>query len=308
MTFTTPGGGAPETGAVEGNLGYIAREGAGNISKAVNETIDTAKAQPGGLEAGFAKIAPKAEEVVTKAEAGIPQAKKTLNQVLEQYANINLKRDVPITDIYGAKSVIPQGEAITPYNLGGNKILLKDGVETVVNKNQFENIKGNAVSGEAKPFAPELQGTTETIKSGKMETLPGGATLRTETSQPKYSQYTLPGGENYREVLIQAPEVKVQTKGYNIEQGVGDSQKYFHITDDFKRRVQSGFDSKAEAQAWLNAPENKAFLEKNKEFAPIGQQFKSAHWEEPNVISHVRLNDRVTPDGKPVTFMETVGS
>src|SRR3990167_5642769 len=77
---------------------------------------------------------------------------------------IKLTKDVPATDIYGNKVKIPEGEALTPYELKGNKILLQDGETYVVSKNQFENIKGQAVSKEAKPFAPELAGTEESIR------------------------------------------------------------------------------------------------------------------------------------------------
>jgi hypothetical protein len=83
---------------------------------------------------------------------------------MKKYPNIQLKRDVPAKDIYGNKVEIPEGEKLTPYELKGNKILLQDGETYIVSKNQFQNIKGQSIGGEAKPFAPELKGTEEVIK------------------------------------------------------------------------------------------------------------------------------------------------
>ena len=37
------------------------------------------------------------------------------------------------------------------------------------------------------------------------------------------------------------------------------------------------------------------------------QEFKSSHWDEPNVISHLRMNER-TYKGKKVAFMEELQS
>ena len=85
------------------------------------------------------------------------------DDIMEQYPDINLKRDVPIKDIHGNKGLIPKGEALTPYMLKGNKVLLQDGKTYIVSKSQRQNIKNNSVSGEATEFSPELKGTKETV-------------------------------------------------------------------------------------------------------------------------------------------------
>jgi len=64
----------------------------------------------------------------------------------------------------------------------------------------------------------------------------------------KYSSYTLPGGENYREVLLTLP--------------VNDKSK----------------------------------------------AYKSPHWDQANVLAHLRVNDRADADGKKVLFVEEVQS
>jgi hypothetical protein len=225
----------------------------------------------------------------------------TADDIMKTHPNIKLTKDVPVKDIHGNKVEIAQGEKLTPYELKGNKVLLQDGETYIVSKNQFQNIKGQSVVGEGKPFAPELEGLEETIKgvskwkgdeliddgnrladvyegeNGKwhyrsdaveespafnsrkeaMENAEADALGIYSGNETKYSQYQLPGGENYREVLIRKP--------LSEPMKVGD----ISIRDD--------------------------------------GDFKSSHWDEPNVISHLRLNDR-TYNGKKVTFMEELQS
>jgi len=252
---------------------------------------------------------------------------------------MNTKRAVPITDIHGQKAVIPAGEPLTPYRISGNKILIKDSDEYILNKNQFQNLKGNAVTSEAQPFAPELAQTTETIKgtsknepssyeelpvllqgdvdeyqSGKIDEatlkqrlfLDGYDVLfdpteggvisniyKVNTTPTKYSQYTLPGGENYREILIQAPDntAKMLTeKGWYVTDAP-DPRDGVMLMDDNNRSM--GLFPSREAAI--------------KSMSRISNQFESAHWNEPNVLAHIRMNER-TYDGKKVAFMEEMQS
>ena len=197
----------------------------------------------------------------------------TADQIQKQHPNIRLTKDIVAKDVYGNKVKIPDGEKLTPYEMKDGKIVLQDGQTYVVSKNQFANIKGNTVGGEAKPFAPELDGTEETVKGDdtwqkqesfmkEMEAKYGTGwkpklneveanQLKTmsendRVATTKYSQYQLPGGKNYKEILIKAPVVN-------------------------------------------------------------SNNFNSSHWDEPNVIAHLRLNLRIF-QGKLVTFMEELQS
>ena len=281
---------------------------------------------------------------LAKAQEALREAKGlSASDIMAKYPDINLKRDVTVTDIHGNKKVIPEGEALTPYELKGNKVLLQDGETYIVSKNQWQNIKGQAVSGEAKPFAPELEGLEETVRGGGRwrddELTVDGETVanllknedgtwsfqsdfsdgseafyktRREAMDAaemstvgdiygetgtKYSQYTLPGGENYREVLIKAPQ-KYKGTGSGLPDGYSYSTSvdgYQVINDSTKKVV--GESQVSQEKALQNA------------LKEIGQDpiFKSSHWDEPNVISHLRLNER-TYKGKPVTFMEELQS
>lgn len=251
-------------------------------------------------EQGFTPPGGKAQDLpqILRGTKGL-----TADNIMKTHPNIKLTRDVPATDIYGNKVKIPEGERLTPYELKGNKILLQDGETYLVSRNQFDNIKGNSIGGEAKPFAPELKGLEESLKGGRdlegeidgiiKDMARQGATgfTRREAKDyilqnpevfniaPKYSQYTLLGGKKYREILIKAPEVKGKTPVSRAE---------------FERSMR---------EDGMAGDYEDYLKEFNKGNALGYGNFKSSHWREPNVISHLRINDR-TYKGKKVTFME----
>lgn len=242
--------------------------------------------------------------------------------IIKKYPDINLKRDVQITDIHGKKMTIDKGEALTPYEMKGGKVVLQDGQTYVVSKNQFQNVKGNALSGESKEFAPELKNTEETVKgynpstetedelkkmgyevnrdmdgsiliSEKGEDIEFGdlpenvqemVNKTMEANPEKYGNYVLPGGENYREILIRAP---VKNEGITVKENT-ELQKLVMKSDRTPSETQRMNELGAKADS-------------------ADVLFRSSHWDERNVVSHVRLNERTYQD-KPVTFIEEIQS
>lgn len=224
-------------------------------------------------------------------------------------APIRITQDeAQIKDISGKVVDLPKGHEMTPFKLSNGKIWLHDGKDVVVESGQLTNLenknlvlrqgkfdmpegveevvkgsnnfdpynfnskdlvvektkysasqvgaqvlyKGTPIVGEFEWYPGETEqqikdNTIELIKSGKWKQISGNT---------KFSQYQLPGGENYREVLIKAP--------------------------------------------YQDDPNS---LDRNRK-----DVFQSSHWDEPNVISHARINDRTTPDGKKVLFIEEIQS
>lgn len=109
-----------------------------------------------------------------------------------------------------------------------------------------------------------------------------------EDPEAKYSQYTLPGGENYREVLLTLPDGGAET--------VQDQKRRLKET----YGVDSWFDLTDTQKAELKAADERA----NRPRA----RYKSSHWDQPNVLAHIRLNDRTDADGKRVLFVEEIQS
>lgn len=107
--------------------------------------------------------------------------------------------------------------------------------------------------------------------------------------QPLYKEYTVPGGENYREVVMALPQQ-------------GGTKAQFRVTG----ALPDIFDSKEEAENYIQALRQKA--ERNPNIAhkldrfpmnivtenkPINEPYKSSHWMGiPNPLAHLRMSDR----------------
>lgn len=105
----------------------------------------------------------------------------------------------------------------------------------------------------------------------------------------KYSQYQLPGGENYREVLLTLPE-KTETPLYEAL---------------VKKYGKQGSSLKQVA----TAEELAAVAKESSGLKVVGEKvYKSSHWDQKNVLAHIRVNDRTDADGKRVLFVEEIQS
>jgi hypothetical protein len=84
----------------------------------------------------------------------------------------------------------------------------------------------------------------------------------------RFSDYTLPGGENYREILLTLPSSRPSIKNM----------------------------SPAEYNAAVEAADRAGV-----------QDFQTTHFDQPNILAHLRVNDR-TVDGKKTLFVEEIQS
>jgi hypothetical protein len=113
----------------------------------------------------------------------------------------------------------------------------------------------------------------------------------TKMGAPKYGQYTLPGGENYREVLLTLP---TQRDRINAQLAKANNA-YMNAVEEYGQ----GSD---EAKA---AKRERDRLSKAMDAEP---NYRSNHWDQPNVLAHIRVNDRTDADGKRVLFVEEIQS
>lgn len=235
------------------------------------------------------------------------------DDIVKKHPDINLKKDVQATDIYGNKKIIPEGEALTPYELKGNKVLLQDGQTYIVSKNQWQNIKGNAVSGEAKDFAPELKETEETIMGQKdvVQALQLGDDGAYDSLPSNVKKII----DKYGEADGDYTQLEKLTKelaqvGYKADYGLDGEITTLYKTSEGKPTRYANYQlpgGENYKEVLIKAPESFKQGEYGTEVIDTSKRFRSSHWDEPNVISHLRLNER-TYNGKKVTFMEELQS
>lgn len=101
------------------------------------------------------------------------------------------------------------------------------------------------------------------------------------TKDAKYGNYAEPGGKNYREILLQVPGK-------------------FKTADEIAREMYG----KGYTSALSDEQQAKVLDEMDKQ----RRDFTSGHWEEPNVLAHIRLNDRTAANGDKVLHVEEIQS
>lgn len=114
----------------------------------------------------------------------------------------------------------------------------------------------------------------------------------------KFQNYQLPGGENYRELLLTLPakEVVKRTEG-RIEQL--DNGKFLLSVPGLQVEL---FDTRAAAEA------KQAEITDRVGQVTKDENFRSSHFDEPNILAHVRFNERTGPQGERILFLEEVQS
>ena len=109
----------------------------------------------------------------------------------------------------------------------------------------------------------------------------------------KYQEYTLPGGENYREILYTLPAEQKKAVTYRVLDPDGDR------VDEFNNR-QDAEDKAKEVDGTVK--------EMDYGTVPVGETYKTSHFDQENILAHVRLKDRVDKDGNKVLFVEEIQS
>lgn len=95
----------------------------------------------------------------------------------------------------------------------------------------------------------------------------------------KYSQYQLIGGKNYKEVLLTMP-----------------------VKDKELKKLENKYGEK-----WLTEATSDEIQKVQKENKGQGT-FKSSHFDEPNILAHIRFNERTDSEGNKVLFIEEIQS
>jgi hypothetical protein len=109
----------------------------------------------------------------------------------------------------------------------------------------------------------------------------------------KYSQYQEPGGEKYKEVLLTMPSKGLSNYEKMTNEELGELYE-----------EQVGYNPFNEGESRQSVIEMLRGNEGNKKQDNV---FKSSHFDEPNILAHVRFNEREV-NGEKVLFLEEVQS
>ncbi len=152
---------------------------------------------------------------------------------------------------------------------------------------------------------PRRERTTE--QSSRVDELLAISDREIDQPVTKFSKYTIPGGENYRELLLTLPRKNAPEIEYQVY-GAFPSTKPFASRAEAEEYIlginEIGQTKDGIARALANSPLR---IEEMQTQASRSQEFRSTHYDQPNILTHLRANDRVI-DGKKALFIEEIQS
>lgn len=126
------------------------------------------------------------------------------------------------------------------------------------------------------------------------------AVLRQVEGSPKYQNYTEPGGTGYREILIQHDRPSNET----VNAFAKWARQKHNLT---MGRVSTLLADPTTRKSFLEEFEQDTGKRLDPD-APIVDDFRSGHFDQPNILAHARVKDRTLPNGEKALFVEEIQS
>jgi hypothetical protein len=192
----------------------------------------------------------------------------------------NNRVDVQETQLGGSLS--PEMQATRDALNNKYKVLIDDIADA---KSQFE--EGKITYAQVRNIVSNNQIQIEALNSQIKE-------INNTIPPTKFGQYTLAGGENYREILLTLPNKPMEAgmageNWYTQFIKRGGEPEWSQLTPVRQQEIINSMP--AEARNYSTSPE-----------------YRSSHFNEPNILAHMRVNDRVDADGKKMLLVEEIQS
>lgn len=207
--------------------------------------------------------------------AALPQAKGSPQQMKAMLKGVKQEELAGYDDAFAGKPSVTRDEIAAHF-----KERMPQIEETVLGTPKPEQMKILRDEYARAEYGEDFSGLASEYKR-RIDDL-----IMDRRSTTKFQQYSLPGGENYREVLLKLPSEKIPTvdkKGgsYGFTDSSGHRRDYW---------------SEEEAQKAARS------------FYRGSGDFKSQHWDDPNVLAHLRMADRTGPNGEKILHVEEIQS
>jgi hypothetical protein len=115
-----------------------------------------------------------------------------------------------------------------------------------------------------------------------------------ESTPTKFGKYQLAGGENYREILLTLPNKPMEASAA--------AELYYK---NYKQRGGEPNWSELPVETQQSIIDSMPAAVRNASDAP---EYRSSHFNEPNILAHMRVNDRIDADGKKMLLVEEIQS
>ena len=230
---------------------------------------------------------------VTEDPVGIAKRKTVFDKYEPQIQGLYKEIDKYETNIINARNLASKNEteAIAALNREGNP----QPIPTADDWNRYYEAKAemervNKIPLDSREYVRKLDALVKA-----RDTEANAAYVVPELIPTKYERFTLPGGDNYREILLTLPnKPQPLPEGFNVDAYSVNGVTKYGVYDATGSRYASGL-NKDEALQKFNELHGK-------------KPYTSSHFNEPNVLAHMRVNDRIDADGKKMLLIEEVQS
>lgn len=120
---------------------------------------------------------------------------------------------------------------------------------------------------------------------------------------PKFESYSMPGGENYREVLLQ-----LQRGEGSAERRAGDVYRRKSDLVAQYDRLPPGDPRGPEMSRQIVALQREYNQLLDQASAEQQTEFKAGHWDQGDVLAHLRMKDRTGPNGEKILHIDEIQS
>lgn len=271
------------------------------------------------------------------ASPSVPPFYSQLQRTIEaKMPNIAPPAQVMQIAVSGAKAEEVKWSGLVPWLQGREKVSKADVLAWLANEGavRFEEVIGRDQSNDDVPQAWETRRQEELLRerasqqaqeadtdpeaeyddlirdpSALSETMEEARAewLDQNPSKPtRYAKYVLPGGENYREVVLAMPDVAEQIRQ---KMRATDQKEVAQRIAASARKSWEDLSSGEKASYMVQAmdqieEQSAAELERGK-----AANYTSSHFPDvPNYVAHMRLNERTDAEGKPGLFIEELQS
>lgn len=132
-----------------------------------------------------------------------------------------------------------------------------------------------------------------------------------EAGTTLFSEYVLPGGENYRELLLRLPDGPASR--HEVRPSETAAAPFMATWDRLNAEIRKAREEQDQVRVDALETERDAVHQQMvdatiEESGGLREPFTGGHFEEPNVLAHVRFNERSDADGNRVLFIEEIQS
>jgi hypothetical protein len=120
----------------------------------------------------------------------------------------------------------------------------------------------------------------------------------------KFEQYTLPGGKDYSELLLTRPPKETQAFAIRYKDGPQMGSSYAS-EDEARAALREMFPNRTDLEI---VPERATSDGVRTGRALTPDNYRSQHWDDPNVLAHMRMSGRTDPEGRRVLHLEELQS